>query len=565
MTRSTKGFLIIGILLALLAPAGCTALSRRRPQPTLSVATATTAAVTTTSLLPSTTPIPSTATAIPPMLTTVPTGSPSPTPVPPSATPTLTLLPTATSAFIPSPTPTWLELAAQALRPEARGDMARLRDAPFYDLELRVVLAGKPEVIGSAQVVYRNRTAAPLSELVFRLYPNTRIYASRLAIQQATVNGRPAAFALEVEDTALRLPLDPPLLPGESAIVELAFTTAIPVNNLVAYRMINYAVGVVVLNDVFPLLAVHDAQGWDLMPVAEQGDAVSSEVAFFRVRLTAPREMVVAASGVSTGQEEQGDGTAMWTFVTGPARTVAIVMSDSFEMIETIVDGIAVRSYYLPQDQVGGEAMLQYAADALRVYGTHFGSYPYTELDVVEAPIGAGGMESPGLIMIQDQHYTLQEGYAEFVTAHEVAHQWWYNLVGNHQQAAPWIDESLTNYCVLPYYQEVRGSARAAEAKVWYLSGPYELAREVGQDLPINLPAGAYPNPIYYRIVYAKGGLFFDALQARLGDERFFAILRDYADAYRWGMVTEADLLGFWRERAGQGIEDLIQQWVVGP
>ncbi len=563
MARSAKRFLVVVIPLALLTLTVCTALSRWRSQPTRPVATATTAVVATTSLPLSATPVPSTATALPP--TATPTVSPSPTSAPPSVTLTPTLPPTKTPTVAPTPTSAWLELAVHALRPEARDDVARLVDAPFYDVELRVALEGEPYVAGSARVTYCNRTAAPLSELVFRLYPNTRIYASRLTIQQALVNGQPAAFVLEVEDTALRLPLNPPLPPGESVGVELAFTTAIPVNNLVAYRMINYAADVVVLNDVFPLLAVHDAQGWDLMPVAEQGDAVSSEVAFFQVRLTAPREMVVAASGVATGQEEQGGGMATWSFVTGPARTVAIVMSDRFEIVETTVDGIAVRSYYLPQDRVGGEAILQYAADALRVYGERFGPYPYTELDVVEAPIGAGGMESPGLIMIQDQHYTLHQGYAEFVTVHEVAHQWWYNLVGNHQQAAPWIDESLTNYCVLPYYQQVRGSARAAEAKVWYLSGPYELAREAGQDLPINLPAGAYPNPIYYRIVYAKGGLFFDALQARLGDERFFAILRDYAEVYRWGMVTEAELLGFWRVQAGQEVEDLIQQWVLGP
>jgi len=561
MSRS-KRFYAIAILLALLTVIAGAALLRWRAQPTLPAATATMmAAVMTATPLP---PSP-TLTAIPPTPTIVPTISPTPTPLPPSATPTLTLPPTATPTFTPSPTPAWLEPAAQALRPEARDDVARLADAPFYDVELRVALEGEPYVTGSARVTYRNRTAAPLAELVFRLYPNTRLYASRLTIQQALVNGQPVAFALAVEDTALRLPLDPPLLPGEGAVVELAFATAIPVDNLVAYRMINYAADVVVLNDVFPLLAVHDAQGWDLRPVAEQGDALSSEIAFFQVRLTAPREMVVAASGVAMERHAQSDGTATWSFVTGPARTVAIVMSDRFEMVETTVDGITVRSYYLPQDRVGGEAILQYAADALRVYGARFGPYPYTELDVVEAPIGAGGMESPGLITVQDQHYTLHQGYAEFLTAHEVAHQWWYNLVGNHQQVAPWIDESLTNYCVLPYYQEVRGPARAAEAKVWYLSGPYELAREAGQDLPINLAAEAYPNPIYYRIVYAKGGLFYDALQARLGDERFFAILRDYADAYRWSMVTEAELLGFWRERAGQGIEDLIEQWVTGP
>ena len=427
-------------------------------------------------------------------------------------------------------------------------------------------LSGKePTVKGTARLVYWNNWAAPLSEIYLRLYPNTHAYNAAMAIEHVLVNGKSIAPELSVGDTALRLKLDSPLLPGEMTAIEIAFLTRVPKDSQQSYRMLNYASGVLVLNNFYPMFAVYDNKGWDTEPISDQGDAVYSEVSFYQVRLTCPADMVLATSGSEIDRKTNSDGTATWAFVSGPVRDFSVLMSAEYQVARATVGGTTVRSFYLPKDEVGGKAILEYACTALAIYQRLFGLYPYAELDMVQAPVGAGGVEAPGLVMVKDEHYTLEHGYAEFIVAHEVAHQWWYGLVGNDQPDEPWIDESLTNYTAMVYYQELRSREYADQILRWYLRDPYQRAIDGKHDMPVNLPAAAYPNPIYYEIVYAKGALFYHELRQRLGDAAFFAILREYSSKHRYGLVTGQQFLDFWRSRAGQDINDLIQRWILGP
>jgi aminopeptidase N len=505
-----------------------------------------------------------------------------PTDPPPTATefpwtPTSVRLPTATSlptaaptqapTATPTPLPAWLDLTPQkqAMRPEFYADVESQSRLPLYDIEARLDLSqSEPLIAGVERLAFWNTTASPLAALVFRLYPNTRMYNARLSVSRALINGRETPFRLLAENTALQIDLTPALPPGERVLVELTFQTAFPRNNQSGYHMLTEANGVVVLNDFFPLLAVQEKQGWNSEAISMQGDAVYSAVSFFQVRLTAPEGMVVATGGVASKGAASG-GNAIWSCVSGPARGFSVVMSREFRVAQEVVGGVTVRSFYLSKDEVGGKALLKVACDALTIYAQKIGPYPYSEFDVVEAPIGAGGMESSGLIMIKDEHYTLEAGYAEFVVAHEVAHQWWYGLVGNNQVAEPWVDEALANYTAMFYYQELYPGERAEQAYRWYLADPYQRVVEGKRDMPVNLPSASYRDSAYYEVVYAKGALFYHALRQRLGDAKFLAVLGDYAREYRYKLASSAELLAFWQNRAGQPIDDLIEKWVIGP
>ena len=87
------------------------------------------------------------------------------------------------------------------------------------------------------------------------------------------------------------------------------------------------------------------------------------------------------------------------------------------------------------------------AKAALRAYNRRFGCYPYPTYSVVACDFYIGGMEYPNLVMIDQSLYHQERAETlEFVVAHETAHQWWYQMVGNDEVAEPWLDESLTNY-----------------------------------------------------------------------------------------------------------------------
>lgn len=478
----------------------------------------------------------------------------------------VTYTPSRTPTTTPTSTPTWLplDLQCRATLAEICQDVEKLCVPAYYDIKARIDLSDSQLTIsGQEQVLFENTEGEILREIYFRLYPNAPAYNGTLVVRQVSLANQPVKPALSVQDTVLRLDLPIPLLPGQSVQVAMSFHTAVPTDSQTHYQIFNYASGMAVLSNFYPQLAVYDERGWNIEPISMQGDAVYSDIAFYRVQLTAPKEMVLVTSGSLVAQTPDLADTVTRTFVSGPARDFGLLASSRYQMSKAMVGETEVRSFYLPEDAEGGEAILDYACHALRIYQARFGPYPYIEFDVVEAPIAAGGMEMPGLIMIQSNHYTHTDGYDEFVVAHEVAHQWWYNLVGNDQPNEPWVDEALTNYTAILYYEDRYGPSKAAQALQWYLRDPYQRVVDATADMPANLPADAYEDPLYYRIVYAKAGLFYHALRQRLGDAEFFSLLRDYLATYRYRNVSSSEVLAFWSERASKDIHDLIVRWIV--
>ena len=125
--------------------------------------------------------------------------------------------------------------------------------------------------------------------------------------------------------------------------------------------------------------------------------------------------------------------------------------------------------------------------------------------------------------------------YLKAITAHEVGHQWFYNLVGNDQLDEPWLDEALTEYITWQYYKDLYG----AKGNQYYKRAMQESWDEVGDaKIPIGLPASKYTEDEYDAVVYGRGALFFDVLANQMGQEKFDQFLRDYVQENAWSNVT---------------------------
>jgi aminopeptidase N len=284
---------------------------------------------------------------------------------------------------------------------------------------------------------------------------------------------------------------------------------------------------------------------------------------FYTVRFTLAPEYVLVTSGLQVEEHRNDDGTITWTHIGGPIRDFCVVISDRFEVSTAAVGFVRVNSYYLPEHQRGGEEVLGYAREGLRAYQQAFGPYPFAEFDVVEAPIFAGGMEYPGLVMLGEQYYEAGGEFLEFLTAHEVAHQWWYSVVGNDQVNVPWLDESLTNYSIVYYYEHTYGPARADLALQTFVLSRYESYRAAARDAPVYQPVGAFSPDAYGPIVYGKGAMFFAAIREQVGDEMFLQALRAYLDDQRYRVATPEDLLRVMETVSGQELDELYQFWIL--
>jgi aminopeptidase N len=229
-----------------------------------------------------------------------------------------------------------------------------------------------------------------------------------------------------------------------------------------------------------------------------------------------------------------------------------------------VVEGVTVNSIFYPQHREAGELALDHAAETVRLFGTRVGPYPFTELDVVETPTRAGGIEYPGLVVINSSRYETITERTEWVVAHEVIHQWWYSLVGNDQVDEPWLDEALTQYSTLLYFEHRFGAETAADLLQRYFQGPYEALKEDCRDAPAGLPVAAYSDEDYGAVVYGKGPLYFHALRQEVGDDQFWTILQTYFTRHRYGVATPEDWLAAVKAVTGQEYRALYEQWIQG-
>jgi hypothetical protein len=467
---------------------------------------------------------------------------------------------------------------AASLVAGSRAALAQRQDAPAY----RISAALDPErhtINGSQRVTLTNAEDTPLDAIYFRLYINAAHYnEGEMTVADVRVNGAPVEPALEVDDTALKLPLAQPLAPGQTAEIELRFTATIPDSDG-GYGLFNEDDGVFMLYNWHPELAVFEDGAWQLDPVSDQGDPTNTDVANYVVSFAAPDSFTVVTGGVPTS-ESASDGQTAHSFVAALTRNFVVVASDRFERAEQQVGETMVRSYYRAEDEAGGKTALETAARALELFGQQFGPYPFTELDVVEVELGGGaaGMESTGMVMIGQDYYDPEQGnpFGEagaflagaeggnvlaFTTAHEVAHQWWYGVVGSDAYEQPWLDESLTNWSSAYYVDQVEGEEAGALARDLFISAPYRDALSSG-DVRLDQPVDQFSADEYGAIVYGKGALMYDVLRQELGEAAFSTFLQNYYREYAFDRADGADWLRTLNEAAGKDMTSFYQKWV---
>lgn len=429
---------------------------------------------------------------------------------------------------------------------------------------------GPASIAGTVDLRYVNETVGPVSEIYFRLYPNGPAYSgASMTVSNVTVAGEPVEVSLSVDDTVLAVPLGTELAVGDAIDVALEYTAIAPNRPTQTYGIfaVDPATGAISLAHAFPILAGYDESGWSLEPVSRNGDPVFSNTALFDVSIMTPDGWVVAATGREL-EAGSNDGATTRRFVSGPARDFTAATSDRYQSVSRSMNGVTITSYFFPEHEVGGEAVLEYAARALSVYESLLTPYPYRQLVLVETELfGAGGVEFVQFVFmgtnLYDDNNRRNEHYLEFVTAHEVGHQWFYGLVGNNQHQDAFIDEGLDEYLSTEvYFSEQYDDAVGRrqfglEVLMWYLG----TLRSRG-DLVVDRPTDDFSSSATYgAAIYAKGAIGFAEIRALMGDEAFFSALRNYATEFEFKVATPDDLLAAFEAATDKDVAAVWETW----
>ena len=508
-----------------------------------------------------------------PQTTAAPTAAPTtdaanPTAVPPTTAARPQTTP-ADAPLIPNPYPLSpiFPLAWDDRAIYARGLVAPAAEdvpgAPVYHIDITIA-DDLITVTGRQTVFYTNMEDVPLSEIVFHLHPN--LLDSAIAVSDLTVDGAPAPTTISgAKRSILTVALPAPLPPGATTTLDMRFVTEVATDIGRNYGVLATYDGILALAHFYPMLSVYDATGWNKAEADVQGDLTYSDAGYYLVRVTAPAGVTVVASGVAVDIGAAVGGATV--YAVGPARDFYLAAGD-FAVVSGTAGATTINSYAPAELRDGAALALDVAAAAIGVNEARLSPFPYTELDIVTTPTAALGIEYPGLIIGTLRMYDITAsnqagvGYddiLESTTAHEVMHQWFYNLIGNDQLDEPWLDESMAGYQTYRYYIDRYGQS-AGDSYFGNFASRWESVDRA--EIPIGLPVRAYQGPEYGAIVYGRGPFFLRALEEQMGRATFDAFLRDYAATFRWGISTTAGFQALAEARCDCDLGPLFAAWV---
>ncbi|HLO01967.1 MAG TPA: M1 family metallopeptidase [Symbiobacteriaceae bacterium] len=421
-----------------------------------------------------------------------------------------------------------------------------------YELTL-VIEPASGQVTGQMALHLINRGAEPLPELYLHLYPNAPYFAANgdgkpgrpgsLTVDRVEAEGKPLPFTGETGEI-LAVPLAQPLAPGATLTLRLTYTVIVP---SIENDRFGSDARTLFLGNAYPILALHDQAGWHLDRYIAVGDPFYSEVADYAVTVQVPPGYDVAATGRPAPVKTVG-ANALFAFTAERVRDFGLAVSKGWSRHERLVDGVQV--HYLRDETLSPGAptpkqVLDQIEGAVRFFGQRFGPYPYADLTVVDRV----GMEYPQFIMGGPELHTV---------IHEVAHQWWYGVVGNDELRQIW-DEGLTEFSALLYEASVGVQTPASRLPMGV------LANWPMDDSLYRYAAGQDRGQLAYgQVLYRRGWRLWEALRQELGDERFFELVQRFYQRHQFGTATWAD----WRQAVAEAGAPpalaLFDQWVYG-
>jgi aminopeptidase N len=175
----------------------------------------------------------------------------------------------------------------------------------------------------------------------------------------------------------------------------------------------------------------------------------------------------------------------------------------------------------------------------------------------------SGGQELAGLAHMSEAYgrSVLADSAATSLIAHELAHQWWGNLVTNRDWTHFWLNEGFATFMAAAYKERVRGrDAYLADVEVWQKR--VEQLRAAGADKPLVFPDWNRPSADDRAVVYQKGALVLHELRELLGDAPFWTAVRSYTQRQAGQAVMSTDLQHAFEASSGRELSSFFNERV---
>jgi len=236
----------------------------------------------------------------------------------------------------------------------------------------------------------------------------------------------------------------------------------------------------------------------------------------------------------------------LYTFRVDRPQAAGTFVAGALQLSPVQAEGLNISVYTLAAASGTAQSYGEALARIVGVFSAQFGSLPQPNLTVAQIPDGTvAGFAAPGLLLVSQRHWTARPDTR--LLAKLAASQWWGDQVMAASPSDVWLTDGLARYSEAMYVEQTAGRAGMNRALEDYAVGAlmYEDAApiaEAGRLTPLTSP--------YLSVVVNKGAMVFHMLRARLGDEAFYSLLRDFYIQFSGKQARLADFEKLADERA---------------
>lgn len=478
--------------------------------------------------------------------------------------------------------------------PALRGGGApRSERIASYRIEARLDPA-RHQVTATQTLTWKNTGASAVDRLPFHLYLNAFkneesifMRSSRgemrgakasetgwgwIAVESVQVAGAELAGQLVYphapDQTVAELPLATPVEPGATVEVAFRFTAQLPE----VFARTGYKGDFHLVGQWFPKIGVRvgppGAERWECRPHHAFSEFFA-DFGTYDVSLTVPNTYVVAATGVLASASEAPGGTRTYVYRAEDVHDFVWMADPYMETMSRsakLADGeVLVRVVYRPEQEAFAKRHLEAGVGAIERFSAAYVPYPWRIMTIVDPPVdatsGAGGMEYPTLVTTAGDSVFARPGMRlpEYVTVHEVGHNWFQGILASNEPLEAWLDEGVNDWADAKVMNELYGPRSSIVDWMGWHAEVVALRRAImdKRTLPSPIATAAFAfvdSAAYGDATYGKTMLALRTLENLAGADRFAAAMKTYAQKFAFRHPTGRDLFETLQAELGQDL-----------
>ncbi|MBI2118794.1 MAG: HEAT repeat domain-containing protein [Elusimicrobia bacterium] len=290
------------------------------------------------------------------------------------------------------------------------------------------------------------------------------------------------------------------------------------------------------------------------------------------MRVTVPKDFFALSNGALISVTEKKDSktkTFHWKQAIPHSPYLVTLVAGKFSEIKTEWEGIPILYYCEPGKEEDSKRAFGKTPKMIQFFSEKIGlKYPYEKYaQIAVADFVMGGMEHTTATTQTDRVLMDERAFPEFtadwLVAHELAHQWFGDLLTCKEWSHAWLNESFATYFEALFVEHDLGKDEfdyemRDKLKIYLEEDQKAYRRSIVTNVYLK------PDDLFDRHLYEKGSLVLHMLRAELGDKLFWKAIHCYVETFQGKAVETNDLINAIQESTGKNMRKFFDQWVYG-